>query len=296
MIASAFRRAWEIYERALARVKGQSLTPVTDRSENLFTSLLSPVQLLLLGLIIGWPSSMAGQSTATLTCSPPSATNQVTLTWNAPGSSVVQLYLGSPSGTLFAEVGPAGSTQTGDWAVVGMLFSLVDGTTGALLASATVPSPLTIMPAGPNQVTLNWDAPGSSGVQLYVGSPEGTLFAEGGPTGSAKTGNWAVTGMVFYLVDSVTGQTLAFATVPPPSGTLTITTIGVNQVPLSWSAPESYGAQLWVDSPTGTLFAAGGPTSTAQTGAWAPVGLVSIWSIARRARHWLPPRFSRSPR
>jgi hypothetical protein len=37
-------------------------------------------------------------------------------------------------------------------------------------------------------------------VEVRVGSPKGSLFAQGNPQGSAETGNWVKDGMTFYLV------------------------------------------------------------------------------------------------
>jgi len=53
-------------------------------------------------------------------------------------------------------------------------------------------------------------------VQVRVGSPDGTLFAEGGSTGYATTGNWVTNGMLFYLQDVTGGKP------PTPANTLAI--------------------------------------------------------------------------
>ena len=45
-------------------------------------------------------------------------------------------------------------------------------------------------------------------VEIHVGSPGGTLFAAGGPTGSAETGAWVSNGLTFYLQDITGGKSL----------------------------------------------------------------------------------------
>jgi trimeric autotransporter adhesin len=124
-------------------------------------------------------------------------------------------------GQLFAEGGAAGSATTGQWATAGMTFYLVDQVTQQSIATVTIqagggnptftasPNPL---PNGVDVVTLDWSAPGSAAVEIYVDSPSGTLFAEGGPTGAATTGAWASSGMTFYLVDASTHAQLSSVT------------------------------------------------------------------------------------
>ena len=130
----------------------------------------------------------------TLVANPlPAGHDQTTLTWNAPNSSAVEIHVGSPTGTLFADGGPTGSAVTGPWAGLGMSFYLVDATTHQPLASAVIQQPdatLTAspnpLPDGVNQTTLTWNAPNSVAIEIHVGSPTGTLFAEDGPSGSVS--------------------------------------------------------------------------------------------------------------
>ncbi|MGA7409631.1 MAG: hypothetical protein WBW33_04040 [Bryobacteraceae bacterium] len=155
------------------------------------------------------------------------AVGQTTVAWNAPDSRSVEVHVGSATGTLFASGGSSGSAQTGDWVSNGMVFVLVDATTQAVLSATTVtlaaPAPPTIA-ANPipipvatgavvGQTTISWYAPGSSSVEIHVGSATGTLFAAGGSSGSATTGEWASNGMVFVLVDATTQAVLATTTV-----------------------------------------------------------------------------------
>ncbi len=161
----------------------------------------------------------------TLVVSPlPAGQDQTTLTWNAPTSTAVEIHVGSPTGTLFADGGPIGSAVTGPWASTGMAFYLVDAITHQPLASATVQQPgVTFtadpdpLPDGVNQTTLTWNAPNSLGVEIRVGSPTGVLFAEGGNSGSAVTGPWVSIGMSFYLVDIATQQPIGSLTIQDPS-------------------------------------------------------------------------------
>ena len=57
------------------------------------------------------------------------------------------------------------------------------------------------------QAKLVWEAPGAKRLQVRVGSPIGTLFAESGSTGTATTGVWTQPGTVFYLLDASESDT-----------------------------------------------------------------------------------------
>jgi hypothetical protein len=165
------------------------------------------------------------RSASTLSASPnpmPAGTNVVTLSWNAPSFTSTLIRVGSPSGTLFAGGGASGTADTGPWASQGMTFFLINPPTGATLASVTLQSAVTgnpaitaspdPLPAGADEVILTWDAPGHSSVLIRVGSPNGTLFASGGASGSANTGSWASPGLTFYLIDQNSGAPLAQVT------------------------------------------------------------------------------------
>ena len=148
-------------------------------------------------------------------------TGQTIINWNAPNSSSVEVHVGSATGTLLAEGGSTGSAQTGDWVANGTVFVLVDVSTHTVLAATTVtvtgtstitanPNPVPVAPGATlGQTTISWNAPGSSGVEVHVMSANGTLFAEGGSTGSAPTGDWVSNGMAFVLVDATTHAVLA---------------------------------------------------------------------------------------
>jgi hypothetical protein len=152
-------------------------------------------------------------------------TGKTLISWNVANASSVEVHVGSAMGTLFAEGGSAGLAETGDWVGNGTVFVLVDGTTHAVLAATTVtligtptinayPNPIPVAPgATVGQTTINWNAPGSSSVEVHIVSAIGPLFAEGGSTGSAQTGDWVTNGMVFVLVDATARAVLATTTV-----------------------------------------------------------------------------------
>jgi len=252
------------------------------------------------------PESAPASITATpnpIPVAPGVSAGQATITWSAPGSSSVEIHIGSATGTLFAEGASTGSAQTGDWVGNGMVFVLVDGTTHATLASTTVtlttsggtatitatPNPIPVAPGvGAGQTTISWSAPGSSSVEVHIGSATGTLFAEGASTGSAQTGDWVGSGMVFVLVDGATHGTLATTTVTlgMSGGTARIAAtpnpipvtpgMTASQTTISWSAPGTSSVEVHIGTATGTLFAEGGSTGSAETGDWVSNGMVFV--------------------
>ncbi len=89
---------------------------------------------------------------------------------------------------------------------------------GALSFTA---SPESIAPnSPPTRATLRWSAPVRH-VEVRLGSPTGKLFAAGGPTGEAQSGDWLAPGMQFFLLDADTAQPLAHLQIQsslPPAG------------------------------------------------------------------------------
>ena len=147
---------------------------------------------------------------------------------------------------------------------------------------------------GLGTATLYWNAPGKSHLEIHVGSPTGTLFAAGGPTGQSTTGNWVTDGMTFFLQDVSNGQaltsanTLAIASVhvqPPATGGSTIFSATANPILvqpgaitgtalLSWNAPVNVSqTEIRLSSPTGELFAGGDRIGYAATGDWVTSGM-----------------------
>jgi hypothetical protein len=222
----------------------------------------------------------------TLTANPdplPAGVATTVLTWSAPASSEVDIRVGYPTGVLFTTGSSSGSAATGPWVQAGLTFYLLDHNTQAVLAQLTMESGSVALTANPNPppsgvdiTTVNWSAPGTALTQIRVGSPSGTLFAQGGPSGSLATGPWASEGLSFYLLDATSNQVLASLVLGSATATLTANPdplpTGVDVTTLTWSAPASTLVEIHVGSATGTRFAEGGPSGSAATGAWASPG------------------------
>jgi hypothetical protein len=55
-------------------------------------------------------------------------------------------------------------------------------------------------------VTVRWDAPAVSKIEIHMQKPDGTLFAAGGSVGTAITGPWVQPQTFFYLQDVSNGS------------------------------------------------------------------------------------------
>jgi hypothetical protein len=137
-------------------------------------------------------------------------TSGLTATWMNPfdGTTIGTLTPGAGSQTLAI---PAFSQD-----IVLKIASAYTTYSGQIITPSGVsfsanPNPITPIPGTiVGKTSLTWDAPGFSALQLWVA---GKLMASGLATsGSADTGNWVSDGMVFSLVDSVSGQTIATVT------------------------------------------------------------------------------------
>jgi glycosyltransferase involved in cell wall biosynthesis len=67
---------------------------------------------------------------------------------------------------------------------------------------AATPNPIRTRTArwdGPASTSIAWETDGASGVEVHVEHPDGPLFSECSPAGSAATGEWVRDGMRFYL-------------------------------------------------------------------------------------------------
>jgi uncharacterized protein (TIGR03437 family) len=80
------------------------------------------------------------------------------------------------------------------------------------------PNPI-VVASGPLVGTVTVTFTASVSVNIYA---NGTLLCNGFSSGTCTTGNWVTDGMIFTMVDPVTGNTLAtaIASVQPPSATL----------------------------------------------------------------------------
>jgi len=58
-----------------------------------------------------------------------------TISWNAPGSELIEIHIGSPDGALLATAANRGSIRTGAWVRDGMTFYLQDVSGGKPLSS-----------------------------------------------------------------------------------------------------------------------------------------------------------------
>ena len=252
---------------------------------------------------------IAALEQATMTASPNPITvaagvtaGQTTISWSAPGSTAVEVHVGSATGTLFTMGGSTGSAQTGNWVGNGMQFFLVDTSTHQTLATTTLtlttgttatitanPNPITVAAgATVGQTTISWNAPSSSAMEVHINSAAGTLFTQGGPSGSAQTGNWVSNGMTFALVDANThaqiantivtfassGEPATIAANPNPVSVASGVKVG--QTTVSWNAPGVSSVEVHITTAAGTLFASGGTTGTSQTGTWVSDGMVFV--------------------
>jgi hypothetical protein len=170
------------------------------------------------------PGVSFSASPAPISTNAGSNVGQTTLSWTAPGYNSLQIFA---NGSLFDDVGSSGSIATGDWVSDGMNFSLVDPATSSPLSTITAhtaasanspivftanPNPITLAAgASVGKTTLSWNAPGNSGLQIWV---DRVLFDAGLPaSGSVEAGNWVGDGTSFALINPATGQTIATLTV-----------------------------------------------------------------------------------
>jgi hypothetical protein len=93
--------------------------------------------------------------------------------------------------------------------IVNMSAAATANSDGASITAS--PNPI-ILASGDGTTTISWNAPGSSIVQIRVGSPTGPVFAYGGPTGSAPTGAWVTDGTTFYLQNGGQGGDVTMGT------------------------------------------------------------------------------------
>jgi hypothetical protein len=236
-----------------------------------------------------------------------------TIQWNAPAAQTVEIHVGRPTGILFAGGGGSGSAQAGPWVTDGMQFYLQDTSGGKpLTADNTLallivqvqqrpliwatPNPVPVAPGSAlGMTTIQWNVPAVGewftttqvAVEVHINSPTGPLFAAGGGSSSATTGEWVTDGMTFYLQD-VTGNKAL--TTSGTIGTIVVHlqqqqavfTASPNPIPagsvgatiLNWNAPTATTVEIHVGSPGGALFAGGGGTGSAATGDWVTDGMI----------------------
>ena len=156
-----------------------------------------------------------------------SGLGQITLRWNIPEISQIEIRLSSPGGPLVLIGSSAGTIQTGRWVRDGMVFYLIDSVSRNTIATTTVsitssgcprlvatPNPIEVCDgSGVGETTLEWESDDSSATEIRIGSPGGQLFLQSNTNGSARTGKWVTDGMEFYLVDGDDQAVLASETV-----------------------------------------------------------------------------------
>ncbi len=142
------------------------------------------------------------------------------------------------------------------------------------------PNPIPVPPgATTGSTTIYYQA--ADNVNIYLGVPSGAklICSVGAGTGSCQLGNWVTEGMIFYLVDSVTGARLAQTTAHLGQATATIsanpnpivdgtgTGVGVTTISVNANVPVNIYAG-------GKLFCGPLTTGTCTTGDWVQNGLV----------------------
>lgn len=242
---------------------------------------------------------------------------QTTLVYSVPITSVTntQIFVGNHAGSLglLTQGAVAGAIATGDWVTDGTIFWLQDDSSGsdqttaqtlacakvAVQQVATPPAQTGTLTASPSTIlsssgfgttTLTWNCASCTSVQVRLGSATGKLFAAGGPSGSATTGNWVTNGMAFYLVDQ-NGATAATSTVSVQAPTTGSTQTGVinlspnptyyayggvalAQTTVTWSCSSCTTSEIHIGSPSGPLFASGFTGGEQTTGLWVTNGMV----------------------
>jgi hypothetical protein len=71
-------------------------------------------------------------------------TGLTTLSWTSTGTTVVEVHVDSPAGSLFSRSGPSGSAMTGNWVVDGQVFYLQDVSNNEPLTPLTTLASVTI--------------------------------------------------------------------------------------------------------------------------------------------------------
>ena len=157
---------------------------------------------------VSTPAPPVSATTAILTASPATASNGSTVTFTVQVNSTA----GTPSGTVtFTDGSSALGTATLDStgkatlatsALAAGTHSITANYAGAAGFAASASSPVSVVivaassqvtftlnpvnvPSGASigETTMNWSAPGANTVEIHIGAPDGTLFAQGGSHG-----------------------------------------------------------------------------------------------------------------
>ena len=119
----------------------------------------------------------------------------------------------TPGQVLYVAYGGVASATSGGFFPSGVNGNLtVADATPATSDNATLtasPNPATASTGTIDAVvTLTWNAPLATTIEIHVGTPTGPLFTRDGNSGSMTTGAWVTNGMVFYLQDVSNGRAL----------------------------------------------------------------------------------------
>jgi hypothetical protein len=136
---------------------------------------------------------------------------------------------------------------------------------------------------GLGSTTVSWDFPGVSPVDIRVNSPNGTLFARGGSSGSAVTPKWVRDRMIFYALNNRTGAILGSVTMSVVCAQsfvrLTNNPVqvcdgtGKGIATVEWSYPGVPVVDIQVTSAR-ILFTRGGSRGAVTTAKWVTNGMV----------------------
>ena len=203
-----------------------------------------------------------------------------TISYSAPNCPGAAVYIGSPTGALFAASSPA---KTGNWVTNGITFYLVDrNDNNYTLATVTVPVETAALSVQANPIMLpynstigsanvSYSAPGYSNIDVRVGSAAGQQILCCALSGWHATGNVIGNGTALYLVDENTGIALAGVTVGaqyagfsanpqtidvPLSGTSGSTTLSFNAPGYNVSILQG-GANVFSGANSGSYTASG---------------------------------------
>jgi ferritin-like protein len=148
---------------------------------------------------------------------PPSGTEYFPLDSNA----ITEVR--TPGQVLYLAFGGVANASSGGFFPAGVngLFNMSSAAAAVSDNAITAnPNPAPHTASGDAMITISWNAPTATTVEVRVLSPTGPLFAEGGSTGSQQTGLWVSNGLTFYLQNVTGGLPLTAANT---LGTVTVT-------------------------------------------------------------------------
>jgi hypothetical protein len=118
----------------------------------------------------------------------------------------------TPGQVLYVTYGYQANATKGGFFPSGVNGNLnTSASTGANTDAASItaaPNPIPVSGNALGVTTISWNAPGSTLIEIRVGSPNGPLFTYNVGSGSMTTGAWVTDGMVFYLQDVSNGKLL----------------------------------------------------------------------------------------